>query len=346
MKTLWIYNLGGPRNSSEIKDFLTDLLTDPYVFDLPLPEFLRYRLAVFVAEKRVNRIKNVYASMGFQGGGSPLVSETERQARCIEKELNKISKNKWKVKYAMACGYPNLRDLSSEELTPSKINFHLPLYPHYSRSTILSLRKLIQKKIGFDPVSFVGWIDKFYQDVNYLNASANLIEDFFEAKLERSSFLDFKPEKIENWKKEMTLVYSAHGIPLRLIKKGDTYRTEVEENVDLLQKMLIKKGFEGDFFLSFQSRLGPTKWTEPNTIDMLKKLGRRGVKKVAVIPISFVSDHLETLEEIGKELKEVAIKSGIEKYYRIPAPSCYPSFISSLAHIIVKEEKRIDANQI
>ena len=334
--------MGGPRNSSEIERFLVDLLTDPYVFDIPLPEFLRFRLAKFIAEKRVSRVKDTYKSMGFEGGGSPLVKETEKQAASIEKVLNTHSKNEWTVKVTMACGYPNLRDLSEEDLTPTKINFHLPLYPHYSRSTILSTRKLIEKKIGFDPVNSVGWIDKFYQDKDYLHASADLIEDFLEGNLSKDDFLHLNVQKIEHWKTEVTLVYSAHGIPIRLIKKGDTYRTEVEHNVHLLSEIMKQKGFKGQSYLSFQSRLGPAKWTEPNTIDMLKMLGKKKVKSVAIIPISFVSDHLETLEEIGEELKEIALESGIENYYRVPAPSCYPKFINALAGIVLREEKKID----
>lgn len=359
MKVLLI-NLGGPRTINEIERFLTDLFTDPLVFDLPLPEFIRIRLARFIAKKRAPKVAKVYASMGF-GGGSPLFSETEKQAKALESYLKKSTGQNWEVNIAMACGFPALKELPAKELIASEENIILPLFPHYSRSTTMSVAKIIENVTGecpanstngscgnqcgyknkgrICPLNRKGFIAPFHRNSFFLEATRDLILDYFNGKLNPEDFLHLEPiNGIENWQ-NISLLFSAHGIPERLIAKGDIYRKEIEENVKNLTELLRQKGFNGNIFLSFQSKVGPAKWTEPNTIDMLEELGRNGFKKVAVFPISFISDHLETLEEIGQQLKEVALKNGIEYYYRIPAHGVYSKFIESLGKLIIQETK-------
>ncbi|MBL0264742.1 MAG: ferrochelatase [Leptospiraceae bacterium] len=352
-----LINLGGPRNSEEIEQFLLDLFCDPLVFDLPLPEFLRIRLARFIARKRAPKVAHTYASMGF-GGGSPLVDETNKQAKALEVCLQKKTGKDWKVQVAMACGYPNLRDLPKEDLIASKDNIILPLFPHFSRSTTMSIAKILEaltgqcpaniqdgscgnhcgsnKKGGICPINRKGFIGQFHRYPEFLTATQNLILDYFKGKLKSEDFLHLDTKTgIPDWE-NITILFSAHGIPMRLIKKGDIYRKEIEENVKNLNELLIKSGFKGKTFLSFQSRVGPSKWTEPNTIDMLQHLGKEGYKRIAIFPISFVSDHLETLEEIGVQLKEIALASGVKEYYRIPAHGTYPEFINALASLVLK----------
>ena len=354
-----LINLGGPRKTEEIEQFLLDLFCDPLVFDLPIPEFLRIRLARFIAKKRAPKVAHTYASMGF-GGGSPLVEETEKQAKALEKTLQTKTGKNWKVQIAMACGYPHLRELPKEDLIASKDNIILPLFPHFSRSTTMSIAKLIEsltgqcpanrqegscgehcgtkKKGQICPLNKTGFIAPFHTHPKFLEASRNLILDYFKGKLKSDEFLhlDTKSE-IPDWE-NLTLLYSAHGIPIRLIEKGDIYRKEIEENVKNLNELLYKSGFKGKTFLSFQSRVGPSKWTEPNTINMLEQLGKEGHTRIAVFPISFVSDHLETLEEIGDQLKEIAILNGVKDYYRIPAHGIYPEFIEALATLVLNQQ--------
>ncbi|MBP7280196.1 MAG: ferrochelatase [Leptospiraceae bacterium] len=354
-----LINLGGPRKTEEIEQFLLDLFCDPLVFDLPIPEFLRIRLARFIAKKRAPKVAHTYASMGF-GGGSPLVGETEKQAKALAELLKKKTGKNWKVQIAMACGYPHLRELPKEDLIVSKENIILPLFPHFSRSTTMSIAKLIESLTGqcpanlgngscgnhcgskekkaICPLNRTGFIAPFHANPLYLDASKNLILDYFHGNLKQDDFLHLDTKSgIPDWE-NITLVYSAHGIPIRLIDKGDTYRKEIEENVKNLNELLYKSGFKGKTFLSFQSRVGPSKWTEPNTITMLEKLGKEGHKRIAVFPISFVSDHLETLEEIGVQLKDIALQNGIQEYFRIPALGIYPKFIDALAEIVLNTE--------
>lgn len=351
-----LINLGGPRNAEEIEQFLLDLFCDPLVFDLPLPEFIRIRLARFIARKRAPKIAHTYASMGF-GGGSPLVEETEKQAKALAKALHKKTGKDWKVQIAMACGYPNLRDLPKEDLVVSADNIVLPLFPHFSRSTTMSIAKILEGLTGqcpansqdgscgkhcgtqiqkaICPLNRKGFIAPFHTHPKFLEATRNLILDYFKGNLKSDIFLHLDTKTgVPDWE-NITILYSAHGIPMRLIEKGDVYRKEIEANVNNLNELLSKSGFKGKTFLSFQSRVGPSKWTEPNTINMLQELGRAGHKRIAVFPISFVSDHLETLEEIGVQLKGIALDNGIKEYYRIPAHGTYPDFIDALADIIL-----------
>lgn len=356
MKTVILINLGGPRNTNEIEKFLLDLFTDPLVFDLPIPEFFRIRLARFIAKKRAPKIAHAYRSMGF-GGGSPLVDETLKQARSLQETLNSKTKENWNVIVSMACGYPHLSEIS-KEVWNSKNTIILPLFPHYSRSTTMSIAKLVEKisgqcpaneldgscgnQCGYNvkgkicPMNRKGFIAPFHKDKLFLESSADLILDYFTGKLSKDSFLHLdNTNEILDWKK-LPILFSAHGIPIRLISKGDIYRNEIEENKKNITDALRKKGYEGEVFLSFQSRVGPAKWTEPNTINQLQDLGKKGIKRIAIFPISFVSDHLETLEEIGEGLKQIAFDSGIKEYYRIPAHGVYPKFIEALAELVLR----------
>lgn len=337
-KHVLLINFGGPRNPDEIEKFLWDVLSDPFIFDLPLPEFFRLKLAKFISKRRAPEVAKSYLEMGF-GGGSPLVPETEKQAKALEKLLNEKTKDNWSVGIGMTAAYPNLRDMEKSKLIPSENNILLPLFPHFSRSTTLSAANIIEQMTGINPIDKIGWIGPFYSTPLYLESSSQLILDYFQGKLGEGFIkLDTK-QAIEDWE-NLTLVYSAHGIPMRLVKKGDTYVRELEDCKSKITEKLRGAGFQGKDFLSFQSRVGKGKWTEPNTIDMLKKLGKEGHKRIAVVPISFVSDHLETLIEIGEELKEVALENGVTEYYRIPAPGIYPMFIETLFRLVIKANEQ------
>lgn len=357
MNQIVLINLGGPRTPEEIYPFLDDLFSDPYVFDLPLPEFFRIRLAKFIAKRRAPKVRHAYESMGY-GGGSPLYEETIKQGRGLAEILQNLSGKEWNFKIANTCGYPNIRSLSIKDLTPSPNNVIVPLFPHFSRSTTMSANKLMESLLGFCPSTsskspchtgcqnfckssssqITGWVSPFFDDPEYVRASSNLILDFFQGKLETKNFLKLEGQKIENWE-NVPILFSAHGIPMRLVKKGDTYPSQIETGKQLIESQLNISGYKAKTFLSYQSKVGPAKWTEPSTIQKIQELGKQGIKRLAICPISFVSDHLETLEEIGEQLKEVAHASGISEYYRIPAHGIYPEFLKFLAKKILSVTK-------
>lgn len=355
---LTIINLGGPRNTEEILKFLLDLFRDPFVFDLPIPEFFRYRLATRIATKRAPVVADSYKAMGF-GGGSPLYSETVKQAEALKSLLEKKTQKTWEVRTMMTCGEPNIRNLKPEDLIPSKENIFLPLFPQYSRSTTMSLAKIMESITGFCPGSDLekpckkecrsregkfcpgkgyGWISSFSDDPEFIKSISDLIIHFFLNQLDKDTFINYSPTEIKDWE-TIPILFSAHGIPMRLIKKGDIYQKSIEDNAESITSALRSRGYKGQTFLSYQSRVGPGKWTSPNTIDKLKELGQSGIKRIAIYPISFVSDHLETLIEIGEELKEIARESGITEYHRIPAPGSFPAFIDFLANLVIKHSE-------
>ncbi|MCW7494492.1 ferrochelatase [Leptospira sp. 2 VSF19] len=336
-KTLVLVNLGGPRNTAEIEVFLTDLFTDPFVFDLPLPEFLRLPLARFIAKKRSPKVKKIYESMGF-GGGSPLVSETEKQARTIERILNQKTNVTWTVKVAMTCGFPHIRD--KEFGKPSTDTIYLPLYPQFSRSTVLSTLNHLEKKFKECPVGSGGYVPSFASDPKFHQISAKFIFDFFTGALKPEDFLHFPTQKTTLDWREMDLVFSAHGVPMRLIRKGDRYMEEIESSVNGITNELRLFGFRGQIHISYQSKVGPAKWTGPSSLEMISSLAKEG-KQIAVYPISFVSDHLETLEEIGEQFKDLALELGAKAFIRIPAFGIYPPFIEYLAEKVLAVDKSI-----
>ncbi|TGM06182.1 ferrochelatase [Leptospira jelokensis] len=336
-KTLILVNLGGPRSSDEIEVFLKDLFSDRFVFDLPLPEFLRIRLARFIAKKRAPKVKKTYDSMGF-GGGSPLVAETEKQANALERILTQRSGNPWKVKVAMACGFPNIRE--SEFTKPNTNTLYLPLYPQFSRSTVLSTLAILEEKFGECPVGSGGYVPHFGLKEKFFKLTAQFIYEFFTDQLRKDQYLHYPEEKPNCDWKDLDIVFSAHGVPMRLIEKGDRYMEEVEASVKGIVGELRKFGFRGSFHISYQSKVGPAKWTEPSTIQKISELASNG-KHIAVYPISFVSDHLETLEEIGEQFKELTWEKGGKTFVRIPALGVYESFLEFLAEEVLGADSSI-----
>jgi ferrochelatase len=332
-KNFTLVNLGGPRTSSEIEVFLRDLFLDPFIFDLPLWEPIRKMLARYIARKRAPKVKETYASMGY-GGGSPLVSETERQANAISLILQKKTSIMWSGSVSMACGFPNLRDHLTKENFPSSESIHVPLYPQFSRSTVLSTASIYESITGVCPIGNPGWVDPFGLDTKFIQITADFILEYFYGLLDEAQFPHYKSEgKIKNWDR-LDLVFSAHGIPMRLIEKGDVYSNQIEQTVKEITSRLVGAGFNGNVHIAYQSRIGRAKWTEPNTKETLRKLGAKGCD-VAIYPISFVSDHLETLEEIGVELRGLAMSAGASSYHRIPAFGTYPKFMEYLSELII-----------
>ncbi|KAF9612052.1 hypothetical protein IFM89_037971 [Coptis chinensis] len=197
----------------------------------------------------------------------------------------------------------------------------LPLYPQFSISTSGSSLRLLESIFREDEY-LVNMqhtvIPSWYQREGYIKAMANLTEK----ELEKFQY----PEKV-------MIFFSAHGVPLAYVEEaGDPYKAEMEECVDLIMEELEKRGNT----LAYQSRVGPVEWLKPYTDATIIELGQNGVKSLLAVPISFVSEHIETLEEIDVEYKELALKSGIKEWGRVPALGCEPTFISDLADAVIE----------
>ncbi|KAF8405657.1 hypothetical protein HHK36_007733 [Tetracentron sinense] len=201
----------------------------------------------------------------------------------------------------------------------------LPLYPQFSISTSGSSLRLLESIFREDEY-LVNMqhtvIPSWYQRTGYITAMANLIVK----ELEKFEC----PEKV-------MIFFSAHGVPLAYVEEaGDPYKAEMEECVDLIMEELEKRRITNAHTLAYQSRVGPVEWLKPYTDETIIELGGKGVKSLLAVPISFVSEHIETLEEIDVEYKELALKSGIEKWGRVPALGCEPTFISDLADAVIE----------
>ncbi|PKI72491.1 hypothetical protein CRG98_007094 [Punica granatum] len=229
--------------------------------------------------------------------------------------------------YASIGGGSPLRQITNEQIKRDKITklVVLPLYPQFSISTTGSSIRVLENAFREDaylsrlPVSIIQY---WYQRPGYIKSMADLIQK----ELETFS----KP-------KEAIIFFSAHGVPVSYVEDaGDPYRDQMEECIDLIMQELKSRGVSNDHVLAYQSRVGPVQWLKPYTDEVLVELGQKGVKSLVAVPVSFVSEHIETLEEIDMEYKHLALESGIENWARVPALNCTSSFITDLADAVVE----------
>ncbi|KAG2642582.1 hypothetical protein PVAP13_2KG277810 [Panicum virgatum] len=259
------------------------------------------------------------------GGGSPLRKITDEQANALKIALEKKNLHA-NIYVGMRYWYPFTEE-AIDQIKKDKITklVVLPLYPQYSISTSGSSIRVLQNIVKEDPY-FAGLpvsiIESWYQRDGYVKSMADLIEK------ELSAFSN--PE-------EVMIFFSAHGVPLTYVEDaGDPYRDQMEDCIALIMGELRSRGILNSHTLAYQSRVGPVQWLKPYTDEVLVELGQKGVKSLLAVPVSFVSEHIETLEEIDMEYKELALESGIENWGRVPALGCTSSFISDLADAIVE----------
>lgn len=318
-----LLNLGGPETLDDVQPFLYNLFADPDIIRLPrLVRFLQGPLAQFISVLRAPKSKEGYASIG---GGSPLRQITDAQAEELRKSL--WEKNvPAKVYVGMRYWHPFTEE-AIEQIKRDGISklVVLPLYPQFSISTSGSSLRLLESIFREDEY-LVNMqhtvIPSWYQREGYIKAMTNLIEK--ELKKFNS------PEKV-------MIFFSAHGVPVAYVEEaGDPYKAEMEECVDLIMEELERRKLNNPYTLAYQSRVGPVEWLKPYTDDTIIELGEKGTESLLAVPISFVSEHIETLEEIDVEYRELALKSGIKNWGRVPALDCEPTFIADLADAVIE----------
>ncbi|XP_050159239.1 ferrochelatase-2, chloroplastic-like [Malus sylvestris] len=318
-----LLNLGGPETLNDVQPFLFNLFADPDIIRLPrLFRFLQQPLAKLISVLRAPKSKEGYAAIG---GGSPLRKITDEQANELKKTLE--SKDlPVNVYVGMRYWYPfteeAVQQIKKDRITRLVV---LPLYPQFSISTTGSsvsvLRDIFRKDAYLSrmPVSI---INSWYQREGYLKSMADLISKELESFSEPA---------------EVMIFFSAHGVPLSYVEDaGDPYKDQMEECIFLIMKELKSRGINNEHTLAYQSRVGPVQWLKPYTDEVLVELGQKGVKSLLAVPVSFVSEHIETLEEIDMEYRELALESGIENWGRVPALGCTPSFITDLADAVIE----------
>ena len=312
-KAVILFNLGGPDSLDAVEPFLFNLFNDPAI--ISLPGILRYPLAKFISNRRTPTAKAIYEEMG---GKSPILQETELQARAIEKSLIN-EEDDYKCFIVMRCWHPRAEKVIKEvkDFNPEQVVL-LPLYPQFSNATSGSSIKEwfdICKKENFKAETKI--ICCYPTEKDFILSYANLIK-----------------EKINtNNLTETTLIFSAHGLPESKIKQGDPYQWQVEQTVNALVKKLSIKNL--NYILSYQSRVGPLKWIGPSTDVVVKEEAQKN-KIIIIVPVAFVSEHSETLVELDIEYKKLAIENGSKDYLRVPAVTANQDFINSLKSSILE----------
>ncbi|MBE9008906.1 ferrochelatase [Pseudanabaenaceae cyanobacterium LEGE 13415] len=311
-----LLNLGGPDKIEDVRPFLYNLFADPEIIRLPF-RWLQSPLAWLISTLRSKKSQENYLQIG---GGSPLRRITEEQAQALQEELRKRGEEV-SVYIGMRYWHPFTEEAISR-IKRDQIDklVVLPLYPQFSISTSGSSFRLLEQLWEEDPaLQKIDYtvIPTWYDRPGYLEAMADLIAQ----ELDRFE----NPDNVH-------VFFSAHGVPVSYVEEaGDPYQSEIEQCTALIMKTLDRPN---PYTLAYQSRVGPVEWLKPYTEDALEELAEEGVKDLAVVPISFVSEHIETLQEIDMEYREIAEESGIERFERVPALNTHPIFIGELATMV------------
>ena len=306
-----LFQLGGPDTLEAIEPFLYNLFCDPDIIDFPFARIGRKPLAKLISTTRARKVQHHYSTIG---GGSPIRRHTEQQARALELELRNQDLDA-RCFIAMRYWHPftseaiqKVRAANCEELVL------LPLYPQYSSTTSgSSLNEW--RRLFCDDIP-VHHIENFYSNDVYLDSVAEKINEALTRFPE-----PHRPE----------IVFSAHSVPISVVEKGDPYQQQIEETVQLL---MDRGGWKNHHRLCYQSKVGASRWLQPSLHHTLREISAEGVREVCVVPIAFVSDHVETLGEINHEARHLAERLGFTQFEMSAGLNDSPKFIQALGQIV------------
>lgn len=322
-----LFNMGGPDSLSAIQPFLYNLFSDHDI--IRVPRLIQKPFAFFLSRIRAKKTRHYYEIMG---GKSPQREQTQAQGEALQKSLG----DNYKVVVALRYWHPFTEEALRELLSyPIEKIVLLPLYPQYSRTTTGSsfnefdrvFRKLSKKGTHFALTTLKGQerpyfypspipiyrINCYYNHPTYIKAMVENIK-----------------ENLPNWK-DYYFLFTAHSLPISIIEEGDPYKRQTEETV-----RLIMEYFSGvPYALGYQSKVGPTKWLEPFTDELLEKLISSGVRRIALIPVSFTCEHSETLYELDYVYGNRAREKGVD-FVRIPTLKTHPLYIQALKELVLQ----------
>lgn len=317
-KAVVLFNLGGPSSLDEVGPFLFSLFYDPAILDVPNP--LRYFLAKLISKRRLKEACKIYSLLG---GASPLLENTNQQAQALESRLGKD----YRVFVTMRHAQPRSKEVLQQVIRykPEEIIL-LPLYPQYSTTTTESAFRDWKRVCGECnfPLRF---ISEYPDEEGFILAMKDLTFPLLK-----------EAQKIG----EPKLLLTAHGLPEKTIRKGDPYQIQVEKTAEKLIQALGIPSL--DVTLCYQSRVGPLKWIGPYTDDQII-LAAQKKRPIVVVPISFVSEHSETLVELDVEYRDLAIDMGCPAYFRVPTVQTNPFFIQALANLVQKNTKPLEVSR-
>ncbi len=312
-----LFNLGGPDNLDAVKPFLRNLFSDPAIIASPSP--VRWLLSRLISMRRARHARAIYEKIG---GSSPIRLQTEKQARALEVALADLGEVK--AFPCMRYWYPFSDQVVGvvAEFDPDHVVL-LPLYPQFSTTTsgssIADWRRAA-REAGLQAAERT--VCCYAQDAGFIAAQVELIAPMLEAAKENGA--------------PIRLLLSAHGLPKKVIARGDPYQCQVEQTCAAVAAGLEKKGFSDlDWSVCYQSRVGPLEWIGPATEDEITQAGADG-KAVVLAPVAFVSEHSETLVELDIDYRHLAKDAGVPYYGRVPAVGTQTEFIDGLAMITRK----------
>jgi ferrochelatase len=306
-----LFNLGGPDSPAAIKPFLRNLFSDPAI--LRVPFFVRFFLARIIAGARLKPATENYALMG---GRSPLLELTQQQAAALEAQLGDIDA---KCFIAMRYWHPFSLETAREVKAwgPEEVVL-LPLYPQYSSTTTgssLTAWRGAAAQVGL--VARTTSLCCYATDPAYIAATAAMVRSAYDNASQTAA--------------PLRVLFSAHGLPEKIVQSGDPYQAQIEQTTQAVLKEWGQPDL--DWVICYQSRATPVKWIGPSTDQEIERAGRDGVA-VLVVPIAFVSEHSETLVELDIEYRDLAERSGVKGYFRVPAQNVDPGFIAALAGLV------------
>ncbi|MGB5506853.1 MAG: ferrochelatase [Sulfurovum sp.] len=299
-----LLNMGGPNNIDEVEVFLNNMFNDKHIISAPKP--IRMLIAKLITWNRKEEAKSNYAALG---GKSPLVDYTKKLISKIETGIDAS------VHMVMRYTPPYSKD-AIKSLNDVDEIYAIPLYPHYSTTTTLSSMEDLEESIKKHGIKAkVKTLENYYRHPDYITATVERIKETIGTD---------NPEDFE-------LVFSAHGLPQKIIDKGDDYQRHIKYNVYHARKALLEAGLNfHKTHIAYQSRLGPLEWIRPYLEDKLKSLKK---KKVIIYPIAFTIDNSETEFELDVEYREVAEEIGFEEYRVAKAPNDHPAFVKCITDL-------------
>lgn len=309
-----VFNLGGPDSLESVEPFLYNLFSDPAI--IAVPGWLRAFIAKTITRKRTPVAQKIYAQIG---GKSPILEETKKQAEALEDTL-KASGMEARVFICMRYWHPMTEEIVAQvsDYAPDKIIL-LPLYPQFSTTTTGSSfaaweRETIRQGVAAPTARLCC----YPMEKHFISAQVRAIQEkYFSASAEG----------------RMRILFSAHGLPEKIIRKGDPYQWQVEKTAQAIVALLGIPDL--DYGVCYQSRVGPMKWIGPSTEEEILRAGKEK-KSLMIVPIAFVSEHSETLVELDIEYRELARSSGVPAYHRIPALGADEEYIAALADMCIQ----------
>ena len=308
-----LFNLGGPDSLEAIKPFLFNLFSDRDIFKIPVGQKI---FAKIMSVFRAPSVKEKYKRIG---GKSPINDWTRLQQSMLQQELQKLVPG-IEVYAAMRYWHPTIRDIADKvtEKAFDKVVL-LPLYPHYSITTTGSSFNE-WKRVYKGEAEKLAYVYDYFDNQRYINALNERIDE---------TILRFP----ENVRDDIQLLFSAHGLPESIAKQGDPYPKQIDKTVACVMKA---RNFSHGYHLCFQSKVGPAKWLKPSIDEMIRGLAEKRKKQLLVIPISFVSDHIETLFELDIEYRMVADEANIENYMVMKGLNNSKTFVAALKELAVQ----------